>query len=173
MRLFIAIDLSPDAKTAVASVANGLRFFGDGSFCPEDSYHITLAFVGETESARPIIAAINKTLAPLFTLTLDKAGCFENTHYVSVKDCPALFELQKALCKQLEAEGVGFDKKRFVPHVTVVRRFKAACEPLVFVPEVSWRVDSICLMATVGAGKYKILHKKNLSKKILAIHDKR
>ncbi|MBQ3195264.1 MAG: RNA 2',3'-cyclic phosphodiesterase [Clostridia bacterium] len=162
MRLFIAIELDDRVKNAISSTAGSLAFFGEGSFCPKDSYHITLAFLGETENIDNIKKAMNLIEALPFYLSTKELENFGNTYFVSVSDNKALNDMQTQLTKVLKENNVWFDEKPFKPHITIVRRFKKQDEPFVFVPQATFEVKEISLMATVGAGVYKSLYKKAL-----------
>lgn len=165
MRLFIAIELSENAKRAVSSVANNLSLFGKGGFVKNGSYHITLAFLGEQNSAAEAVRAMDKLSFPSFTLTLRDLGHFGNTYFVSTEESKELKMLQSSLCDNLKAEGLTLEERKFTPHVTLARRFAPMTEPTVFVPDTSWIVERAVLMQTVGAGEYRILHEKRCKSK--------
>lgn len=163
MRVFVAIELSEDVKRSLWSVSRSLSMFGDGSFCPKEGYHLTLAFIGETDKLPAVIAAMESVNAPPFTLTTEDMGSFGSTYYVAVTAPPALAALQRAVSTALSARDIKVDSKAFVPHITLVRRFNPVAKPVVFVPLATQRVTSISLMETVGQGVYKCLYRKELT----------
>ena len=65
MRLFVAIKTSRAVNAAVKNSAASLALFGSGSFCGDELYHITLAFIGESERARDIVDALKNILKDL------------------------------------------------------------------------------------------------------------
>ncbi|MBR6594694.1 MAG: RNA 2',3'-cyclic phosphodiesterase [Clostridia bacterium] len=158
MRLFVAIELDDRTRAAVAAAGRSLRFFGDGSFCPEDSYHITLAFIGESDRAQDIAAAMESVMHGGFSLSLGDVGHFGSTYYVALQESTALNAVQGSLCAELRKRGFKLDSKPFTPHVTLVRRFEKRGEPVVLVPERSFSVRGMSLMATVSAGVYRRIH---------------
>lgn len=160
MRLFVAIELDKNVKAAVKSVADGLSMFGKGSFCPKDSYHITLAFLGELETAAAAVAAMDAVELSALEAELADMGSFGSTYYVAVKKSPGLCRLQAALVKELKNRGIRTEEREFTPHITLARRFTGDMPPMVFVPECTFNVKGISLMETVGQGIYKTLYFK-------------
>lgn len=161
MRLFVAIELDDRTRAAVSAAAGSLRLFGSGRFCPEDSYHITLAFIGESDRAKDIEKVMDEVVSPCFELSLEGLGHFSTTYFVGIEDSAPLKALQKCLCAGLKAAGFAIDNKGFTPHITLARRFAAQCPPVVFVPERCFGVRGISLMTTVGPGIYRRLYYKS------------
>lgn len=160
MRLFIALELDGTARGAVGCAADALSFFGKGSFCKRQSYHITLAFLGEQEDATAAKRAMDSISFLPFELSLGELGKFGDTYYVGVKRNDTLTRLWKELCAALKNEGFDIEARNFVPHVTVARRFKPSTEPTVFVPAASWLAKRMVLMQTLDRGEYAVLHAK-------------
>ena len=53
MRTFIALDLPPGFADDAAALARRLSASMEGRFLPRDTYHLTLAFLGDVDEARP------------------------------------------------------------------------------------------------------------------------
>lgn len=141
MRLFIAICLSEDMKGALTDVQRQMRAQRvTGSYTPEENMHLTLAFIGEYPEPDDIRLPV---LAP-FEIELDGIGCFGDLWWAGLKPCPALKSYVAALRHALSDDGIPFDKKRFSPHITLLRR--GVGHPAVEVPKVRMRVDHVSLM---------------------------
>ena len=132
MRLFIAIELSAEIKRELAAVSRALRERATGGrFVPTDNMHITLRFIGETDDAEGLSAAMREACrgARPFTVSLGSCGFFERTasgnhrvYLVTVGgELDKLFQLRSALETALEERGVKRDPKPFVPHITLGR----------------------------------------------------
>ena len=159
MRLFVAIKTNAAINMAVGSCAGSLSLFGNGSFCSKDMYHITLAFIGERESAGTAVRALEKTEFRPFEIHTGKLINFKNTYCVSIEENRSLSRLNEEVVRALSEEGIDTEKRTFVPHITVARRFVKRAEPLVFVPSASMTVDEIVLAESIN-GKYKALYRK-------------
>lgn len=160
MRLFIAVELEETVKNAVHSVANGLRLFGTGRFSKKDAYHITLAFLGEQAHADAAEKAVEETYFSAIELSLGDLGNFGDTLYVGIKEDGGLSALHKRLSAALESNGFSIEERTFIPHVTLVRRYSADVEPVIFVPDAHWEARRLVLMETVGEGEYRVLYAK-------------
>ncbi len=116
----------------------------------DDSIHLTLAFVGDVDSAR--LAELLEPPAALtvtrFTLTLDSWGCWPRNGiaWVAPSRVPQpLRELAAGLEVWLRAAGFEMDIRPFNPHATLVRR--AQCVPLPdSTPTVDWWVEEFVLV---------------------------
>ncbi len=162
MRLFVAIKTKNAVNAALKHVSSSLKLFGKGSFCAEDTYHVTLAFIGESEAVAGIKNAMDAVEAKAFDISLNGLGNFGDTYYVGVSQSEALSGLQGELVKELTAAGFNVEKRPFVPHITLARRYKSNMPPMVFVPSATEKVESFCLMESKG-GKYIPIYTKKLS----------
>ena len=141
MRLFIAICLSEAMKDALRDVQRQMRAQRvTGSFTPEENMHLTLAFIGEYPEPEDIRLP---GFAP-FDIELDGFGCFGDLWWAGLKPCPPLKRYVTALRRSLSDDGIPFDRKRFSPHITLLRRGVGA--PAVQVPEAGMTVDHVSLM---------------------------
>ncbi|HMZ18552.1 MAG TPA: RNA 2',3'-cyclic phosphodiesterase, partial [Blastocatellia bacterium] len=83
MRTFIAIEIPPTVKTALAALQTELRrAAADVGWTTAENFHLTLRFLGEVEEARlgEIRRVCDETAATVssFTLRLSGAGAFPN-----------------------------------------------------------------------------------------------
>lgn len=162
MRLFVAIKTSRAVNAAVKNSAASLALFGSGSFCGDELYHITLAFIGESERARDVVDALKNIKASPFDICTGELDAFADTYYVSIKESGQLNALQKAVVQALSSIGIKTEARQFKPHITVTRRFKAQMKPLVFVPAAEMTVNEIVLMESKN-GKYNVVFTKPLN----------
>jgi 2'-5' RNA ligase len=123
-RYFVALRPSARARRALASLAQSLAKRFGGRAIGADDIHLTLAFVGSAPVT--IEQALRESLPGLPApgeLTLDRLGCFgRRLLWSGPRETPAWLErLAQALRAELDARGVAYDHKPFVPHLTLVR----------------------------------------------------
>ena len=95
-----------------------------------ENIHLTLAFLGAVEAERlqRVIAVADLIRLPTFDLVFNRLGWWRQTQvaWAATAETPRpLIDLVKQLQMGLAAEGFKFDERRFVPHVTLLR--KANC----------------------------------------------
>ncbi len=80
MRLFVALDIPDAVRQAIASYVGDLRRVApDAKWVRDESYHITLKFIGEwRRDVREVIDALQKVEAATVTLTMRGNGFFPN-----------------------------------------------------------------------------------------------
>ena len=123
MRLFISIPLEDDPRRLVTDVQNTFRRQNvRGNYTPEENLHITLAFPGEYNDPDAVLAAMGKLRFSPFTLTMDHVGCFGDLWWAGLAESGPLEALARNLRRALAEAKIPFDKKRFRPHVTILRR---------------------------------------------------
>ena len=76
MRLFVAIRPSPAVRDVLLDVEAALRRQGRGTFTRPENLHLTLAFLGEAESAAPAQAAVMVLFILLFIILVIVAASF-------------------------------------------------------------------------------------------------
>jgi 2'-5' RNA ligase len=123
MRLFIAIPLSLHLETALIRTQEALRTRGvQGNFTPEDNLHLTLAFIGEYPDPEPVLDVLASVSVHPFPLTLDGLGAFHQVWWAGIRENPELDAYVKRLRHALAEAGIPYDRKRFSPHITLVRK---------------------------------------------------
>lgn len=130
MRLFIAVNFSPEALAALLCARERLRELtnGRGGFTQDTNLHLTLAFLGEIEPERVDLAveAMREARGRAFTLRIDSAGRFKrdggDIWWAGSDDNLALAAYQRRLIRELRARGFVIESRRFAPHVTLARR---------------------------------------------------
>ncbi len=134
MRLFAALDLDDDARTAIAilqkRISNALDAESSLKWVSSSHMHLTLAFLGEV--AEPGVPAIVDALAldidaPPFTARLQGLGVFPSRRAPRVlwlavgQGRDQIIELQRKVATRLEALGVPLERRPFHPHLTLAR----------------------------------------------------
>lgn len=133
MRAFVAIELSADAKRALAALIQSLRnrrIDGLRLVRPE-GIHLTLKFLGNINASRvpsiaEALAAASARHAP-FRLTLTAPGFFPSADRARVLwigvggDMRPLIDLQRDVDQTLAALGFAAEKRPFNPHLTIAR----------------------------------------------------
>ena len=123
MRLFIAIQLTEKLKETCASVQDTFRMMNvRGNYTPQENLHLTLAFIGEYGDPDVALDAMESIDFRPFAITMDKVGCFDELWWTGFAESDELETLVKKLRRALADAGIPFDKKRFKPHVTVLRK---------------------------------------------------
>lgn len=163
MRLFIAIQLSDEVKTALRKAQRMLAAFDRVvRWLTPEQMHLTLKFLGEVENGAVTEVSAAADLAaepcPPFEMVIAGAGCFPPRGRVRIV-WAGIDEPSGALAaysEQLEERcaEIGFERERrpFSPHLTVGRvredptggRLRQAVEQTRVGP-VSQRVDALCV----------------------------
>lgn len=132
-RLFTAIELLDSWRKAASRFQRVLEPVagGDLHWVRPELLHITVVFLGyRPEGSLPRIegalAEAGREVRP-FRLAMGKPGCFGQPHnlrviWVGLATVPeGLERLHRAVSARLSAEGIPFDRKPLVPHITLAR----------------------------------------------------
>ena len=123
MRLFVAVLLSEDMKKTITGTMHGMKKAGiKGSYVPTQNLHLTMAFIGETTSAEQVKEALQGIKIEPFKLSLSEMGCFGDLLWTGMKGNQGLSAAVKAVRDALDQAGITYDKQKFVPHITLVRK---------------------------------------------------
>ena len=146
MRLFIAVNLSKEMKDALINAQNEMYDGGvRGNYTPEENLHLTLAFIGEYPDAEPVLEALSAVSFTPFILALEGMGRFGDLWWAGMQASPPLASLARRVRHALAEGGIPFDRKRFSPHITLLRRARGEL-PGVAVGGASMTVDAVSLM---------------------------
>ena len=179
-RLFTAIKIEDEIGTALALKQYGLE---GARWIAREDFHITLSFIGDVELAQKTeIEAVLENMpprAPFFvSLGGSATGGLEafgtkrpRALFAPIKENEELNRLKYAQERELRTLGIGFETRKFIPHVTIARlgggrrggvrannvaqylSRNIIFEPLVF------EVKSFCLYSarsSVGGGPYVV-----------------
>ena len=175
MRLFIGIELPKSFKAELKRIENELRSLGaSGRFVPEENFHITLNFIGESADVYGLTKAMHEAVRGIrpFTLHLGKYGNFSRADgcvaFVNVAgELNELSVLHESLVSALLDEGFPCERRRFTPHITLGRAVNlpdGAEETLLALsPNASLMVSGITLFESVKRDSgmyYSVLHRE-------------
>lgn len=131
MRSFIAIDLSPEVKSALASLIKNLQQIrADIRWVSKNSFHLTMKFLGEiTETDLDQIVINMETIARQsqpFSLECRSTGYFPEKGtprvlWAGVVLSAELKDLQRRLEGTFEKLGFPKEEREFHPHLTLGR----------------------------------------------------
>ena len=123
MRLFISINFDNNIKDALLSVQDAMKLKGvRGNFTRLENMHLTLAFIGEYSDPDYVREVIDSIAIAPFDIILSGMGDFGSLWWVGIEKNEKLEVLAKILRRKLAEEDIPFDKKRFSPHITLVRK---------------------------------------------------
>jgi 2'-5' RNA ligase len=160
MRLFIAIGLPYAVKRELARAAESLgRQAERARVVPEENFHITLAFIGETKRVDEVKKLTHEVCmthcAEPFSLIVNGVGSFRQrgkrpgcgyTWWAGVDAPPELHQLATALSGALRNEGFAIEKRSYQPHVTLARGVRTDKPIELAIPTLEVRVSHISLM---------------------------
>ena len=125
-RLFVAIDLPDETKDRILSLRQD--DLPPGRWPRRDALHLTLHFIGEAPEAvaQAYVRALELVDVPAFDLLIQGVGQFPiedrpRAIWAGVQNTAALRELHEAAGGALESEGFQRERRRFHPHITLMR----------------------------------------------------
>ena len=123
MRLFIAIQLAEGIKDSIRDVQDEFREQGvKGNYTPYENMHMTLAFIGEYNDPDSVLEAMDKVSFSTFEMKMNMVGHFSDLWWAGVSEYKQVSDLARNLRHQLAQAGIPFDRKRFMPHITFLRK---------------------------------------------------
>lgn len=133
MRLFIALEIPGEIKDLLEQDAAALKKAGaSGNFSRRENYHLTLAFLGETERNRlkQIEDCMDSAAKDSIALTVGTYGCFRRDTgdilWRGIRAGKDLTLLYEELSGELRKKGFSIEKRKFRPHLTVARKYRPA-----------------------------------------------
>ena len=120
-----------------------------GSYTAVKNLYVTLAFIGETENVSGALEALRSISFKPFRISLSDFGSFGNTLWIGVKGGQGLAGAAKAVQASLEKAGIPYDKAKFVPHITLVRKAAGSWKP-VKAPKAEMMAGRISLMKSAA-----------------------
>lgn len=161
-RLFFALWPDDALRRSLARWSRAAHAVAGGRMTQPRNLHMTLAFLGETDAA--LMPALREVAAAAAVepcvLTLDRCAWWKHNRIVWAggEAPPALLDAVAGLRAGLDAAGISFDRKAFVPHVTLLRKASAAELPQ-FEP-LAWPIGGLALVASehdAGGPVYRIV----------------
>lgn len=148
MRMFIAINPTDEIRKTLIKTQDYLCRHGiQGSLTPRENLHMTLTFIGEHPDPDQVLETMSQVEFSAFPLTLNEIGLFNNNVlWAGVQESEPLQQLVRRLRYELAKADIPFDRKAFMPHITLFRNVDdSKGVPETHVPAVSMLVDSISL----------------------------
>ena len=148
MRLFIAIQLSDEIRDGLSAVQTYLRDHGvRGNYTKTENLHLTLAFIGEYSDPDLALEVIRSVPFTPFPMCIEGFGNFGDLYWCGIGENDNLLSYVKRLRRALAGNGIPFDRKKFSPHITLIRKAEYDRDfPGVTIPNVSMRVSGVSLM---------------------------
>ncbi|MCY4145385.1 MAG: RNA 2',3'-cyclic phosphodiesterase [Chloroflexi bacterium] len=125
-RLFVAIDLPDAAKDQILNLRED--DLPPGRWTCRAGLHLTVQFIGETTEpqARRYKQALQQVAVPAFALQIGGVGQFPvdsrpRVIWAGVDNTPELRALHDATGRALQDSGHRLERRRFHPHITLMR----------------------------------------------------
>jgi 2'-5' RNA ligase len=170
-RLFFAVWPAPGVQRALGEIAQRARRECGGRAVSPQKIHLTLVFLGDLPRDR--IAALGALASTVrghrFGLAVNRLEYWRHNRilWAGVRTCPkALPALVAGVQDALAGLEIQFDRRPYVPHVTLLRNARRAPADDAC-PEVTWPVEDFALMesAPTPAGRaYQVLRRWPLRK---------
>ncbi len=146
MRLFVAIELSDEMKKASVKILHDLKTAGvTGNYTPAQNLHLTMCFIGEVSDAGPVSEALSSVKITPFRLNFTGIGQFGDLLYVGTRGGQGINSLAADIRKALDGAGIDYDRKKFTPHITLIRKSSGKAGKIA-IPEAGMMVKKISLM---------------------------
>ena len=163
MRLFIAINLNDEMKEALMDIQDTMRTYGvRGRETPEENMHLTLAFIGDYDDPDYVKSVVDGIEIRPFDITLRGIGAFGDLWWAGIEESAPLQAVARRLRRALSEADIPFDRKKFSPHITLMRRANgrlsdAAREEMAELFGTTMMVDHISLMRS-DRGKHGMIY---------------
>lgn len=121
MRLFVAIDMDAPVQDALERLQENLPF---GRPVPPEQLHLTLAFLGEQDTAMAEAAheALEAIRFPAFEIRPKGLGAFgADVVWAGLDDPAPAAALNAKVMAALRGVGLVLERRRYRPHVTLAR----------------------------------------------------
>ncbi len=124
-RLFVAIDPPDKIKSRINSICCGLNGV---KWEKEDQFHLTLRFIGETDSIKleDICSSLSKISGESFSLRINGVGFFppkgsSRVLWAVIEEKSETIKLHKNIVTALNSCGIEGEHRKFSPHITLGR----------------------------------------------------
>ena len=150
MRIFIALQFEEAFRQALLDVQSALKICGiKGNYTKPENLHLTLAFIGEYGNPQNILDALKDIEFAPFELSLKGIGRFESILWAELLTSEQLNQNVKRIRRALAEQEIPFDRKKFIPHITLIRQYYLTKEtefPDIVIPHLSMKVTDFSIM---------------------------
>ena len=147
MRLFIAVNFNEEMKKALLNIQQQFRENNiRGNYTKPENLHLTLAFIGEYGDPGHVLDVLSDVDIRPFTLRTDRVGSFGKLWWAGIAVSGELQRLTAQIRRRLADADIPFDRKKFSPHITLIREPDRHTIPEISVPEASMTAEKITLM---------------------------
>ena len=147
MRLFIAILLENNVKEALTAMQTQLRARRvGGNYTKIENLHLTLAFIGEYGDPERVLDVMRSVRFAPIPIALEGFGCFGDLYWCGLARQDALEAYVRRLRRALAEADIPFDRKRFTPHITLLRKASVDAIPGITVPGAAMTAERVSLM---------------------------
>ncbi len=152
-RVFFALWPDAPVRDELARTAAVLHAVRGGRRTRPEAMHLTLVFVGAVARERlpELQAAAGEIGSPPFEIVFDRARCWRHNRiaFLTAGEPPQkLAALVSALQEALERSAIAYDRRPFVPHVTLLRDADCRRDDPPIRP-IRWRVTEFVLVESV------------------------
>lgn len=174
-RVFFALWPDDAVRSKLGMAAAQLHKVCGGRRTRAESIHLTLVFLGEVERARldELRAAAARVKGASFVVRLTRLGGWTHNRIAWAapeETPPPMTQLVADLHAELESAGFRFDARRFLPHVTLIR--KADCRANIPLDLIEWQAGEFVLVRSVATERssgYEIIGRWLLDSQVDAL----
>ena len=150
MRIFIALQFEETFRQALLDVQSALKNCGiKGNYTKPENLHLTLTFIGEYGDPQKILDALDDIEFAPFELSLNGIGRFETILWAGLSTSEQISQNVKRIRRALAEQNIPFDRKKFMPHITLVRQYyltRGTEFPDIAIPHLSMKVTDFSVM---------------------------
>ena len=149
MRLFIAINPEDGLCREVQRIQEQMREQSvTGRYTKPENLHVTLAFIGEYAHPEGVLDVIGSLPFDPLRLAVRGLGAFQDVWWLGIEPSDALSAYVERLRRALTDAGIPFDRRSFVPHMTLIRgaRYPGDGLPALGIPEMELCADHAALL---------------------------
>ena len=122
MRLFLAIIPDNGIKDELCMIQKRLQLQGvKGNYTKRENMHLTLAFIGEYNDPGYISDVLSGLVLEPIRLVINGFGSFNDLYWIGIAEDKGLEVNVKRIRRALSDNGIPFDRKKFMPHMTIAR----------------------------------------------------
>ena len=119
-----------------------------GNYTRLENLHLTLAFIGDYSDPAWVLEVMQSVPFRPFDIRLEGFGCFGDLYWCGIGGQTELTAYVQRLRRALAEADIPFDRKRFSPHITLLRKatFRGNKMPGVTIPDAGMEVTRVSLM---------------------------